>query len=95
MSFTPGPWLRNKTDIYTRLNDSDIYEGYVGEAATEDDATLIASAPDMLAALKLVSEYIEQPKETGIDLYGVFGLHATKVREAVASAIAKATGGQS
>lgn len=62
--------------------------GYVHISWPSDEmATLLDTYDRLLAALKLVSEYIEQPKETGIDLYGVFGLHATRVREAVAAAL--------
>ena len=53
MAHTPGPWT-----AYCASDDGDNYIGATGDRivaqnASEDDARLIAAAPDLLAAAKL------------------------------------------
>ena len=54
MSHTPGPWrVVNKLGIYTILAaELDTFDMAVGATNTEDDARLIAAAPDLLEALE-------------------------------------------
>ncbi len=66
---TPGPWhYQENLDAYTHIvRDSN--NGYVCKCSqdssrnTEDNARLIAAAPELLAALKI---YVEKFGDTGI-----------------------------
>lgn len=80
--FTPGPWHESRTGNHQGLIVADSGEN-VAVAYDKKDAPLIASAPDLLAALDAAL----------IALADDDGPHATKARKAGRAAIAKATGG--
>lgn len=66
---TPGPWKQYKKDrlrIYG-ADDSD-----VAEVLLDDDATLIAAAPELLEALKSLVDIIECNPEF-LKIEGVWG----------------------
>jgi hypothetical protein len=76
MPHTPGPWLwRNKSGSLHRageppytygdtvLEPSYEYESGVDTTISEDDAALIAAAPDMLAALKSLDAIVSEIHE--------------------------------
>lgn len=84
---TPGPWfVSRKHEVGPRSKEDDQSNGMIVPLADvygdnrNQDARLIAAAPDMLAALKAAYPWIETSAE---------GEKATKV---VLSAIARATG---
>ena len=86
---TPGPWYLNPQgwvvqstgDIVTRLECSNNKEG---------DALLIASAPDLLAALvDMTDRYARAMKDSGVSHYPEAMVEIRSAR----AAIAKATGG--
>jgi hypothetical protein len=89
---TPGPWRTSKG----RQGDMRVVQayapiGFIAKACNANDATLIASAPDLLAALgELIAEWdyrhADEDHRTG------YTLDTNGVRMARA-AIARATGG--
>lgn len=60
MAYTPGPWKIKMQDNYMRLYmpgplKEDVARGYVGE----DNARLIAAAPELLEALERCLKFVE------------------------------------
>jgi hypothetical protein len=86
--FTPGPWKFVPWHIAEGPSEVRAPEGWlVCTTASDDDARLIAAAPDLLAALAEVSQWIEgwSPNFTQDDEWP-----ATNAR--IRAAIAKAEG---
>lgn len=73
---TPGPWAVNGGDDVWIGNRTCVHIG------DEDDARLIAAAPELLEALISVDDFI-RGKPEAVEPFGI-----------VRAAIAKATGGQ-
>ena len=90
---TPGPWKANfaiSGSVYIFGGDrnfASVFDEWQDEANQEANASLIAAAPDLLAALQaIVKSLVDQDDEGMIE-------HAQQMIDARA-AIAKATGGQ-
>lgn len=67
---TNGPWrkdevIHHKADGSTELISSTVYAGKTRIAVVDDerDQDLIAAAPDMLAALKRLTDYSRRPTQ--------------------------------
>jgi hypothetical protein len=87
MSATPGPW-----DIFPTPNDPDfVYEIgsfcaiYASDANAKADAYLIAAAPDLLAALLVLTSLADGPNG------GVTGAMKRDALAAARAALSKAT----
>lgn len=70
MAYTPGPWKIKMQDNYMRLYmpgplKEDVARGYVGE----DNARLIAAAPELLETLEICREAITRLDEDGLGMY--------------------------
>jgi hypothetical protein len=61
-AYTPGPWYVGHDAVNPLTGDATLSVGVVGRAVAavvlEPDARLIAAAPEMLAELKDIAEYI-------------------------------------
>ncbi len=96
MSHTPGPWEWSTSNSWRRLRHSDrgvstnvLYpcvhkDGQPDIEVSEDDALLIAAAPDLLAATRAYIDYCEPNLECEPILM--------RIRDQMRAAIAKATG---
>lgn len=76
MSHTPGPWVIDEDGRVMQSSNGANVSGLVVRRMTTEDAYLIAAAPDLLAALKMVLDYSELP--------------ASAIRERAVHAIKKA-----
>jgi len=99
MSHTPGPWT-----VSERFNPNDSLRMVVGGpmdawiakttgSHSEDNARLIAAAPEMLEALQLAAPILNEVGYIGQSNWT--DEQITKAFHAVRAAIAKATGGES
>ena len=90
MAHTPGPWT-----AYCASDDGDNYIGATGDRivaqnASEDDARLIAAAPDLLAALKEAAKYVEYRRRAHKDVQSGDGMPVeTSWKEIIAKAEGK------
>jgi hypothetical protein len=80
---TPGPWLANRR--YVETEEKTVCEVFGGN---REDAHLIAAAPELLEALKLVVSYDEGNHIDGLEMM----LAYSKALDAARAAIAKAEG---
>ena len=59
MNYTPGPWTVSISDdarIEDRITTADGAPVFVGRFVNYDNARLMAAAPDLLAALRMIQE---------------------------------------
>lgn len=63
--YTPGPWIVEINDTHTSV-EAKHYT--VAADVTNEDAALIAAAPDMLAALKKIADHTEEDDQYTYDL---------------------------
>jgi hypothetical protein len=92
-SHTPGPWERNGNAVHKRLSKH--YAecvAIVGGDNKEGDANLIAAAPDLLEACKLLMEHIKEGLVSVYEEKADNGQPVVSACELIESAIAKATG---
>lgn len=88
---TPGPWTYEplSNEAFAILGPGRAYVGQVdaedGDGLNEDDARLIAAAPDLLNVCRMAAENIEEG----------YPHDASVILENLRAAIAKATGGVS
>lgn len=89
---TPGPW-----EIYLGIEGygiKGVCGGYYGDIENEADARLIAAAPELLEAAKLVIAWYEaEDDHSGTDFYERVEM-CRESETALRAAIAKATGAQ-
>lgn len=67
---TPGPWSYREDDDFYSMGwaiDSADNLGIVAQAEDEDDARLIAAAPDLLAALEWQRDFLDQVIKGEVD----------------------------
>jgi len=93
---TPGPWLFDNDEYYPCIRDGKgnaIIHGDIdgGLACSDEDAHLIASAPDFLKAALVFKQY-ESDFDSGDDVSAM--VNYAEFVELINSAIAKATGEQ-
>ena len=63
MTYTPGPWWKSyDLGTYEILADGGVV---VAKDCTKEDADVIASMPDMLAALKRIRDYLHERETSG------------------------------
>ena len=92
-NFTPGPWRAElaltfdgrAAGSYDVLSDDEKRGRYICETQSKADATLIAAAPAMLAALREALELLNNPDADGFD--------ALRVEREIEAAIRAATEG--
>ena len=88
MNHTPGPWTVYQLDWRSVV---DVYGNVIADVRTrDDDARLIAAAPDLLAALEQIALNFGISHPRGSRSGGVFPEESIAIARA---AIAKATGG--
>ena len=76
MTFTPGPWWKSyDLGTYEIRADGGVV---VAKDCTKEDADVIASMPDMLAALKRIRDYLHERE--------IFGYMMMEVEAAIAKA---------
>lgn len=106
--FTQGSWERGSVvtfgdddQLRDSLTDAVVYAGDPEEPETEiriegpnalADASLIAAAPEMHAALTFIFERIADKERQPRDLYPAFGLDARRAIEMAQAALRKARG---
>ena len=72
---TPGPWTTSRGDLgLLRLNARPSERGRTLHLATfaeasDDDARLIAAAPDLLAALEELQAWVDKASDLGVPLH--------------------------
>lgn len=87
MNYTPGPWTVSISDdarIEDRITTEDGAPVFVGRFVNYDNARLIAAAPDLLAALRLI---LESEETHGDSVVCDFETLQSVARAAVAKAI--------
>ena len=87
MNHTPGPWQVSISDdarIEARITTEDGAPVFVGRFVNYDNARLIAAAPDLLAALRLI---LESEETHGDSVVCDFETLQSVARAAVAKAI--------
>ena len=95
MSHTPGPWQVQRRDMSIRDSKNRPVAGAIAHDGTdvsrqaEDNANLIAAAPELLEALKVARKWMTEPREREPNY--IFREHDEAV-EFVDAAIAKAEG---
>ena len=84
---TPGPWeIGAETEFRTQVRAFDGHHiCYVEGSPVEDNATLVAAAPDLLLACECALEYLDEADRVGIKW-------ASTSAGGMRTAIAKATG---
>ena len=83
MKHTPGKWEAYSyydEGVFERHGVRSNGDEYICEEATEGDANLIASAPEMLNALKMILDYHDRDKDNETDL------HFENARDVIANA---------
>lgn len=67
MAHTPGPWFGEKDSGVKTAAGGDVFETGCGcctnSHLSEDDARLIAAAPDLLAACKLARQWMDDRRD--------------------------------
>lgn len=97
--WTPGPWEPYRQEgqygwrIIRPAGDAELGNWMVAERVRrEEDARLIAGAPELYEALQFIFEHIADKERGPRDLYPAFGLDATRVIEMTYLALTKARG---
>lgn len=85
--YTPGPWEFKFSWVQTSDERKTPIANFNFHAATEENARLIAAAPDLLEALRLM-------RNRFLDTEGNHGQWEEEAIDAADAAIAKATGEQ-
>ncbi|HGN0305403.1 TPA: hypothetical protein ACKRID_003471 [Proteus mirabilis] len=94
---SPAPWDLNKRTDGFNIVDGD-NSGFVAHVPKQDNAHLIAAAPELLEALQSIqrsmAKYIEVANNIGVEALadGFYLGHAIDVEEKARQAIAKALG---
>ena len=75
MTHTPGPWKYLKVGYLLQQDKTPTFEisspegtYWIAHALTEEDAQLIAAAPEMLDMLKAVKDYVMVPFDRGCSM---------------------------
>lgn len=87
--YTPGPWVHiqywNASNCVASSEDNDVHIAYLHTNNAEANARLIAAAPDLLAALEVMFDWV-------LSIPGIVGVRADDVCIQARDAIAKARG---
>lgn len=96
--FSDPPWepfktLRYAWRVIRPAGDAELGDRLMAERIRrEEDARLIAAAPELYAALNFIFERIADKERGPRDLYPAFGLDSSRAIEMAAAALAKARG---